>query len=99
RAGTRPCALRVGARFDPRTPADSVAALVATVRLYEGVVRERPSQWLMFEDAWGEPPARLEEGAPGYEMGPQASGLRRREPCTLASATSTASDSSRGERA
>ena len=78
RTGIRRYQLRVVARFDPRTPADSVAALVATVRLYEGVVRERPSQWLMFEDAWGEPPASLEEGAPGYEMVPQASGLRRR---------------------
>jgi KDO2-lipid IV(A) lauroyltransferase len=54
RTGIRRYELRVAARFDPRTPADSLAALVATVRLYERVVRERPSQWLMFEDVWGE---------------------------------------------
>jgi lauroyl/myristoyl acyltransferase len=25
------------------------------VHLYERVVRERPAQWLMFEDVWSEP--------------------------------------------
>src|SRR5262249_1431601 len=78
RPGIRRYELRVAARFDPRTPADSLAALVATVRLYERVVRERPSQWLMFEDVWGEAAAAVEEGGAGYEMVPQASGLRRR---------------------
>jgi Kdo2-lipid IVA lauroyltransferase/acyltransferase len=57
RTGIRRYELRVAARFDPRTPAESVAALAATVKLYEQVVRERPSQWLMFEDVWGEAPA------------------------------------------
>lgn len=36
--------LRVVLRFDPRTPAESVAALEATVRTYESVIRERPAQ-------------------------------------------------------
>jgi len=31
-----------------------VAALGATVRAYERLVREVPAQWLMFEDVWGE---------------------------------------------
>ena len=66
------------ARFDPRTPADSVAALVATVRRYERVVRERPAQWLMFEDVWSEADAAVDDGTGDYEMVPQASGLRRR---------------------
>ena len=68
--------LRVAGRFDPTTPAESVAALEATVRAYEAIVRERPAQWLMFADVWDRP------GAPGrgpsYEMVPQAVGLRRR---------------------
>ena len=78
RTGIRGYELRVAARFDPRTPADSVAALVATVRLYERVVRERPAQWLMFEDIWSEADAAVDDAAGDYEMVPQASGLRRR---------------------
>ena len=78
RTGIRGYELRVAARFDPRTPADSVAALVATVRLYERVVRERPAQWLMFEDIWSEADAAVDAAAGDYEMVPQASGLRRR---------------------
>ena len=27
------------------------------MRAYEGLVREAPSQWLMFEDVWREGPA------------------------------------------
>src|SRR5262245_15393177 len=61
RTGIRRYELRVMARFDPRTPADAVAALSATVELYERIVRERPSQWLMFEEVWGEPLAREAE--------------------------------------
>jgi len=65
RTGIRRYELRVMARFDPRTPADTVAALSATVELYERIVRERPSQWLMFEEVWGEPLAREpEDGLP-----------------------------------
>jgi KDO2-lipid IV(A) lauroyltransferase len=78
RTGIRRYELRVAARFDPRTPADSVAALVATVRLYERVVRERPAQWLMFEDVWSDADADVEDRVGDYEMVPQASGLRRR---------------------
>ncbi len=75
RTGIRRYELRVAGRFDPTTPAEAQAAFVATVRAYERVIRERPSQWLMFEDVWrdatGPAPA-------DYEMVPQASGLRRR---------------------
>jgi len=42
-------------------------------------VRERPSQWLMFEDVWTEDasgPAAAPAG--DQEIVPQASGLRRR---------------------
>jgi KDO2-lipid IV(A) lauroyltransferase len=52
RTGIRRYELRVIDRFDPRTAADSVAALRATVAAYENLVREVPSQWLMFEDVW-----------------------------------------------
>jgi lauroyl/myristoyl acyltransferase len=79
RRGIRRYELRVAGRFDPRTPADDVAALTATVRLYERVVRERPAQWLMFEDVW--PSGSAAAAAPpagGQEIVPQASGLRRR---------------------
>jgi lauroyl/myristoyl acyltransferase len=53
RTGIRRYEIRVVGRFDPRTPADSVAALATTVREYERLVREIPAQWLMFEDVWG----------------------------------------------
>jgi len=76
RRGVRRYELRVAGRFDPRTPAESVAALHATVRAYEAVVREVPQQWLMFEDVWAELGA--ERGRPGYEIVPQAAGFRRR---------------------
>ncbi|HYR97342.1 MAG TPA: lysophospholipid acyltransferase family protein [Candidatus Binatus sp.] len=52
RTGIRRYEIRVVDRFDPRTPADSVAALAATVQAYERLVREVPAQWLMFEDVW-----------------------------------------------
>jgi lauroyl/myristoyl acyltransferase len=55
RTGIRRYELRVVDRFDPRTAADSVAALRATVRAYEALVREAPSQWLMFDDVWPGP--------------------------------------------
>jgi len=75
RTGIRSYELRIAGRFDPRTPAESVAALTATVRAYERIVREVPAQWLMFEDVW--PPAAAGTGEP-YEMVPQAAGFRRR---------------------
>jgi KDO2-lipid IV(A) lauroyltransferase len=52
RRGIRRYEIRVVERFDPRTPADTVAALAATVAAYERLVRELPAQWLMFEDVW-----------------------------------------------
>ena len=52
RTGIRRYEIRVVERFDPRTPAESVAALDATVHAYERLVREVPAQWLMFEDVW-----------------------------------------------
>jgi len=63
RKGIRCYELRVAARFDPRTPADATAALTATVKLYEQLVRERPSQWLMFEPVWGDAEAVSVDGA------------------------------------
>jgi lauroyl/myristoyl acyltransferase len=75
RTGIRRYQLRVAGRFDPRTPAESVAALTATVRRYEEIVREFPAQWLMFEDVWG---ARAAGAGQPSEVVPQAAGLRRR---------------------
>jgi len=76
RTGIRRYQLRVAGRFDPTTPGESVAALEATVQAYEAIVRERPAQWLMFEDVWDRPGAP--GAAPSYEIVPQAVGLRRR---------------------
>jgi KDO2-lipid IV(A) lauroyltransferase len=55
RRGIRRYELRTGGRFDPTTTAEATAALVATVRTYERLVRRDPAQWLMFDDAWREP--------------------------------------------
>jgi lauroyl/myristoyl acyltransferase len=73
RTGIRRYELHVKGRWDPRTPAESIAALTAAVRAYEQLVRTHPQQWLMIEDVW---PA--EAPAPVQEMVPQAVGLRRR---------------------
>ena len=76
RTGIRRYELRVMGRFDPRTPADCITALHATVAVYERLVRERPAQWLMFEEVWsGSPPGNPDDA---YEIVPQAAGLRRR---------------------
>ena len=56
RTGIRRYELRVEGRYDPTTPAESVAALEATVGAYENLIRERPAQWLMFEDVWRDAP-------------------------------------------
>jgi KDO2-lipid IV(A) lauroyltransferase len=68
RTGIRRYELRVVGRFDPRTAAESVAALRATVQAYEALIREVPSQWLMFEDVWpvanGAPATRDEGSVP-----------------------------------
>jgi lauroyl/myristoyl acyltransferase len=73
RTGIRRYELRVEGRWDPRTPADSVAALTDAVRAYERLVRAHPQQWLMIEDVWP-PDARPAD----QEIVPQAVGLRRR---------------------
>jgi lauroyl/myristoyl acyltransferase len=52
RKALRQYELRIAGRFDPITPAETVAAFQATVRFYERLVRERPSQWLVFDDVW-----------------------------------------------
>jgi KDO2-lipid IV(A) lauroyltransferase len=52
RRGIRAYDLRVGRRFDPRTPEESVRALEETVAEYEALVREVPEQWLMFQEVW-----------------------------------------------
>jgi lauroyl/myristoyl acyltransferase len=74
RTGIRRYEIRVVGRFDPRTPAESVAALTATVRAYEQLVREVPAQWLMFEDVWGAPAARARAAD---EVVPRVAGSRR----------------------
>ncbi|HJQ85594.1 MAG TPA: lysophospholipid acyltransferase family protein [Candidatus Binatia bacterium] len=74
RTGIRRYEIRVVGRFDPRTPADSVAALVATVRAYEEIVRQHPAQWLMFEPVWGAAPPARERDLPM----PRAAGVRPR---------------------
>jgi lauroyl/myristoyl acyltransferase len=52
RTAIRRYELRNAGRFDPITAADTEAAFRATVRFYERLVRERPSQWLLFDDVW-----------------------------------------------
>ena len=52
RTGARRYQMRIAGRFDPRSAADVAAAFEATIRFYERLVREHPSQWLIFEDLW-----------------------------------------------
>lgn len=73
RTGIRRYRLEVAGRWDPRTVAESTAALTEAVRAYERLVRAHPQQWLMIEDVW---PAGAP--APDQEIVPQAVGLRRR---------------------
>jgi lauroyl/myristoyl acyltransferase len=75
RTGIRSYELRVVGRFDPRTPAECVAALQATVAAYERIVRALPEQWLMFQPVWRDDAPPADEA---YEIVPQAAGLRRR---------------------
>src|SRR5216117_3804757 len=74
RTGIRRYEIRVIGRFAPKTPAESVAALAATVRAYERLVRAVPAQWLMFEDVWGAPTAGGRDAA---ETVSPAAALRR----------------------
>jgi KDO2-lipid IV(A) lauroyltransferase len=73
RTGIRRYELRVVGRFEPTTPAEALAAFHATVRAYETLVRERPSQWLVFEDVWRDVVAAPDVG----EAMPAASRLQR----------------------
>ena len=75
RTGIRRYELRVAGRFDPRTREEAAAALEQTVAAYERLVRERPWQWLAFEEVWpaAEPPrAAEEEHAVRAAAGPRA---------------------------
>jgi lauroyl/myristoyl acyltransferase len=67
RTGIRRYAVRVAGRFDPTTPAESLAAFRDTVRFYEQLVREVPAQWLMFEDVWPDAVPRAGRPAPDVE--------------------------------
>jgi len=71
RTGIRQYELRVARRFDPRTPAESVAALEATVRAYESVVRERPAQWLMVQPVWQDNVGGKRRGSAARERAPE----------------------------
>jgi len=71
RTGIRQYELRVARRFDPRTPAESVAALEATVRAYESVIRERPAQWLMVQPVWHDDVANRGLGAAARRRAPE----------------------------
>jgi phosphatidylinositol dimannoside acyltransferase len=75
RTGIRQYELRIAGRFDPITPADTTAAFNATVRFYESLVRERPWQWMLFEDVWPSIPA-VPITVPDEEIEPRRS-LRR----------------------
>jgi KDO2-lipid IV(A) lauroyltransferase len=76
RTGIRRYDVHIAGRHEPTTVAESVAAFTATLGAYERLVRERPEQWLQFDDVWRDAPTAGAGGA--YEMVPQASGLRRR---------------------
>ena len=75
RTGIRQYELRIAGRFDPITAADTRAAFNATVRFYERLVRERPWQWMLFEDVWPSMPA-VPITVPDEELEPRRS-LRR----------------------
>jgi len=73
RTGIRRYQIQVIGRFAPKTPAESAAALAATVRAYERLVRAVPAQWLMFERMWG---AGADAGE-RVQRAPQAAGIAR----------------------
>ena len=72
RTGIRRYELHVTGRFDPTTRAESVAALEATATAYGKLIREYPSQWLMFEEVWRDGTA---EGEQAPARSPQVAGL------------------------
>jgi KDO2-lipid IV(A) lauroyltransferase len=81
RTGIRQYEMRTPGRFDPHTAVDGAAAFTATVRAFESLVRERPAQWLMFQDVWRDGPAPT-RSTPGVGENPGRSGtfpFRQRE--------------------
>jgi lauroyl/myristoyl acyltransferase len=65
RRGIRRYEFRIPGRYDPRTTGECERALEDVVQRYEGLVRELPHQWLMFEDVWPEAqPAPLTQARP-----------------------------------
>jgi lauroyl/myristoyl acyltransferase len=52
RTGVRRYQMRIAGRFDLSSAADVAVAFEATIRFYERLVRERPAQWLQFDDVW-----------------------------------------------
>jgi lauroyl/myristoyl acyltransferase len=65
RTGIRRYELRVTGRFDPTTRAESIAALETTANAYGRLIREYPSQWLMFEEVWRDGAGDVDEAAAG----------------------------------
>jgi lauroyl/myristoyl acyltransferase len=53
RTAIRRYELQVCGRFKPTTTSEALAAFHAALKAYEGLVRARPEQWLVFEDVWG----------------------------------------------
>lgn len=72
RTGIRRYELHVTGRFDPTTRAESIAALEATATAYGRLIREYPSQWLMFEEVWRDGSA---DGQQAPARSPQVVGL------------------------
>lgn len=77
RRGIRKHEVRIVGRFDPRTRADGVAALEASVRAYESLVRELPAQWLMFQPVW---PEDASASAPAADRGAEEHRVEGDEP-------------------
>jgi lauroyl/myristoyl acyltransferase len=65
RTGIRRYELRVTGRFDPTTRAESITALETTAAAYGRLIREYPSQWLMFEEVWRDGAGDVDEAAAG----------------------------------
>lgn len=71
RTGIRSYKLLVAGCWRPRTKAEAIAGLEEAVRSYQELVKQHPSQWLLFEDVWPddvpdaatEPPAGLARAA------------------------------------
>ena len=70
RTGVRHYQMRTAGRFDPRTAADVTIAFEATIRFYERLVREEPSQWMVFDDVWPPREAPVTAGGTREESRP-----------------------------